>query len=308
MLSFFITSLFSVFYLRKLKPNFLIAESPPLLTGLSGLILARCSGAKFILNISDIWPLSAVELGAINKGSFTFRILQSLERFLYRNSYACLGQSLEIVNHLAQEGAPRSWLFRNGVNTERFYKEFHKTYEKPLKIVYAGLLGVAQGILSLCRELKFDSSLFEIHLYGTGAELSAIESYLKSNPKKGIYLHQPLSRNDIPNMLHQYDLTLIPLVKPIYGAVPSKIYEAMAAGLPILFAGGGEGSEIVEKYKIGWICQPSDFKAMSITLDKIAQLTEDKLFKYRENCKFVSVEIFDRKIQINQLHKLLNQP
>jgi len=305
MLSFYLTSLWAVFFLWRFRPTWLIAESPPLLTGLSGWILSRLAGARFVLNVSDIWPLSAAELGAIRKGSALYGVLEGLEGFLYRRAYACMGQSQEITDHLARRGAKRTLLFRNGVSTSRFPVPSEKRYQKPLKIIYAGLLGVAQGMLSLCKELEFDPTQFELHLYGDGAERKSIEEYLNKNPTKGIVLHDPVKREEIPHLLVQYDLTLIPLVKPIYGAVPSKLYEAMAAGLPVLFAGGGEGAQIVEKYQVGWTCPPGDFDSMKNILASIAQLSESELLEYRHNCLQAAKEVFDRNIQLEKLHEWL---
>lgn len=307
MVSFSLTALWAVFHLRRLRPQYLMAESPPLLTGLSGLLLARSCGARFILNVSDIWPLSANELGAIRRESRAYRILEKLERFLYRRAYACTGQSQEIVDHAAANGAGRAWLFRNGVDTGRFTEKEEKTFQRPLKIVYAGLLGVAQGILTLCKQLELDSSQVELHIYGTGAERKSIANYLQHSNKPGFFLHDPVPREEVPAMLSRYDLTLIPLVKPIYGAVPSKIYEAMAAGLPILFAGGGEGADIVHSHQVGWTCPPSDFHQMQVLLEHIASLSDETLGRMRQNCLRAAKEVFDRKLQISNLHAWLSE-
>lgn len=305
MITFSVTVFCDMFFLRRYRPAWLIAESPSLLTGLTGLMLARICSAKFVLNVSDIWPLSAAELGALRKEGVLYRFLAKLEQILYKRAYACMGQSQEIIDHMTNNGARRSLLFRNGVDTSRFKLQNLQQSILPLKIVYAGLLGVAQGILSLCKQLQLDSRQFELHIYGTGAERNSIEQFLQENKVKGIFLHNPVGRSEIPEMLAQYDLTLIPLVKPIYGAVPSKLYEAMAAGLPVLFAGGGEGAQIVETYKLGWICKPSDFKSMSLLLQHIATLSTIELEKYRKNCREVAQQVFDRKIQIANLHNWL---
>lgn len=305
MVSFSLSALGAVFFMWRFRPAWLIAESPPLLTGLSGLLLSRSSGARFVLNVSDIWPLSAAELGALRTGGLLYRFLERLERFLYRRAYACMGQSQEITDHLTANGARRSWLFRNGVDSNRFNRQNLARGKPPLKIVYAGLLGVAQGMLSLCKQLSFDPGQFELHIYGTGAERTSIELYLQENEAKGIFLHEPVNRAEVPAMLAQYDLTLIPLVKPIFGAVPSKLYEAMAAGLPVLFAGGGEGARIVEKYKVGWTCNPSDFTTMGVILQQIATLPANELQEYKQNCRKAAQQVFDRGIQIANLHAWL---
>ena len=68
LLSFSFTALFSLFKIRKIRPDFILTESPPLTLAWSGIMLSKLSGAKHIANISDLWPLSAFEIGAISKG------------------------------------------------------------------------------------------------------------------------------------------------------------------------------------------------------------------------------------------------
>ena len=84
MISFSLMVLCSLFYLRKRHNDYIIVESPPLTLGESALILAKLTGAKLVLNVSDLWPLSAKELGAMSETSITYRCLEKLEHHLYK--------------------------------------------------------------------------------------------------------------------------------------------------------------------------------------------------------------------------------
>jgi glycosyltransferase involved in cell wall biosynthesis len=305
MLSFSMTCLASMLKVQKFKPDFVLTESPPLTLGLSGLMLSKLVGAKHILNVSDLWPLSAYKLGAISDG-FLYRRLEQLEQFLYRKSYACLGQSQEIVSQVVKSGSQRAHLFRNGVDTSRFNKlNLEAVRPVKLRIVYAGLLGVAQGILDLCKNIDFAESGAEFHIYGDGAERKELEKYIAENESTGIFLHSPVKRDQVPDVLMQYDATIIPLIKPIFGAIPSKIYEAMAAGLPIIFAGGGEGAEIIKQYNVGWVCEPSDFLSIEKRVRELSMLETEELSLIKHNCKTTAKNVFDRNIQIKQLNDFL---
>jgi glycosyltransferase involved in cell wall biosynthesis len=306
MVSFSMMSLFSFPRLRKFKPDYIFTESPPLTLAATGLMLAKLTGAKHIMNVSDIWPLSAYELGALTNGFF-YRNLQKLETYLYKSSFACTGQSQQIVDYLSKKGSKRSHLFRNGVDTSRFHSNGKPARETKLRIVYVGLLGMAQGILRVCRNIDFDKAGAEFHIYGDGAEKNEITAFLTNNNTKGIYLHAPISRDEVPGILPGYDITLIPLIKPIYGAIPSKIYEAMAAGLPILFTGGGEGAELIEKHGTGWTCAPSDYKNIEARIAAIAAMDDYALTHIRNNCIAAAKNVFDRNIQIEQLHHYLSK-
>lgn len=306
MLSFALMALLSVFYVRKLKPQFIITESPPLALGFSGLILAKCSGAKHILNVSDLWPLSAFELGALQKGTL-YHLLEKFEKWLYRQSYACIGQSNEIIEAVNRKGALKYQLYRNGVTRMRFTpNQLIPQQNQPFKIVYTGLLGVAQGILNICEHIPFAQYNCEFHIYGDGAEKNSVEELISKNQRKDIVYHGKIPSEHIPEILTHYHLTLIPLIKPIYGAIPSKIYESMAAGLPILFAGGGEGAMLIKEHRTGWICNPSDFTSMKSILQQLSSLKEDEWQELKSNCVSASM-VFDRSTQIDNLNLFLVQ-
>ena len=306
MISFSIMVLCSLRYLRKQKNDIIIVESPPLTLAVSAWLLAKCTRTKLILNVSDLWPLSAMELGAISKDGLTYRCLAWLERWLYQHADACLGQSQEIVDYIASHGAKKTYLFRNGVNPERFRNNQAVSPEPndKLQIVYTGLLGYAQGILDLCRNVDFASLNAEFHIYGAGGEQEPIEQYVTEN-HKGITYHGKVSREDIPTVLVKYDCTLIPLVKNIYGAVPSKIYESMAAGLPILFAGEGEGARIVLENELGWVSKSKDFDMLSQNI--LAATNQMKREEIRSHCIDCANSKFNRPQQIGRLYDFLQQ-
>ena len=302
LLSFSFTSLFSLKYLKKYAPEILIVESPPLTLGLTGVFLSRFLKCKLVFNVSDLWPLTAKELGAISDGVF-YRFLESIERYIYKKSTMCMGQSEEIVNYISKNSTKKNYLFRNGVDPSRF-NNLANTTNALKKITYTGLLGVAQGILDICKNVNFCKLGVEFHIYGDGAEKEDIVEYLNANTGRGIYFHGIVKRENIPSILLDSDATLISLVKNIYGAVPSKIYESMAAGLPILFVGEGEGKMIIEKYDLGLISTPGNYDLLK---ENIFKLKNENLsyIKKRENCLNAAENIFNRPMQIDSLHNEL---
>ncbi len=299
MLSFSFTSLFSFGFIKKFKPDYILSESPPLTLAFSGYLLSKFTGSKFIMNVSDVWPLSAKELGVINDGTL-YRILERFEKYLYKKSFLCSGQSEEIVAHIKQSGGEGVYLFRNGVDVRRFeIKETKFSNTDNIKIIYAGLLGVAQGIYDMARNIDFRELNSELHIYGEGAEKAKLENYLSENRNKNIFLHKSVSREEIPELLSGYYCTIIPLVNNIYGAVPSKIYEAMAAGLPVLFSGSGEGAKIIHDNKAGLISGPKDYNSLKENIIKLrnsVNLRNEMSVRGRK----LAEERFDRNILIEK--------
>lgn len=301
MISFTIMVLFSLRYLSKRHNDYIIVESPPLTLGGSALILAKWLRAKLVLNVSDLWPLSAKELGAMSETGLSYRCLEKLEHHLYKKSLFCMGQSQEIVDYIKEHGAKEVYLFRNGVDPTRFEGIDAKPEIGKVKLVYAGLLGFAQGVADICKSINFAELGIEFHIYGAGGEQSEIESIIAANPNKGIYYHGVVSRQELPCKLKEANMTLIPLVKNIYGAVPSKIYESMAAGLPIMFVGEGEGAGIVKENNIGLVAHSKDYKTLEENI-KYAADHPNEIETMAANCKECARNKFNRPKQIKGLY------
>ena len=207
---------------------------------------------------------------------------------------------------MATHGARNTFLFRNGVDPARFVdatinKSHNNTKNNRLRIVYTGLLGYAQGIAGICRNINFKQLNAEFHIYGAGGEQKEIENYLALHNDKAIFYHGMVSRPQIPQILAQYDCTLIPLVKNIYGAVPSKIYESMAAGLPIFFSGEGEGANIITNYHLGWVSPALDYETLIANITNVVaspSLREE----ISNNCTRCANLYFNRPKQIEALY------
>jgi glycosyltransferase involved in cell wall biosynthesis len=94
-------------------------------------------------------------------------------------------------------------------------------------------------------------------------------------------------------------------VKNIYGAVPSKIYESMAAGLPIFFSGAGEAVSIINENKLGWCSKPNNFNELENNI-KNAFNDNIEFEKKIINCLFASKNKYNRTKQIKELSDYLS--
>ncbi len=273
---------------RKLVKSYdrVIIQSPPIMVAASAVLLfKKCFGKRTVLNVSDLWPMSAVELGFVRKGSTSFKVLSKLERFIYRNADAVMGQSQEIVDHvLAMFPGKRHFLYRNLQPAEAATAALKgKAVQKPLKIVYAGLFGVAQDIYSMLRSVDFVALGAEMHLYGGGNQTKDIEEYIKGGDKN-IWYHGYLSKQQMNCELAKYGLSIIPLATRIYGAVPSKIFDLLPVGIPILFSGEGEGARIVQECGFGLVSKHGDYAALAGSIEKFVQMSSEEYAGYVDNC------------------------
>lgn len=278
--------------IRKVRRyDLVIVQSPTLPVATSAVILfKKIFGKKVIANISDIWPDTAVELGAMKKGSRPYRVMAWMERFIYKNCDAHQGQSSEICEHIKGFGYKKPmFLYRNLQHSPSH--SIAQNNRTPFKIIYAGLLGVAQDILGLLKNVNFKSLGAEFHLYGSGNQVDKIKEYIDCNDI-GVFYHGSLPKNQMVEVIAGYNASIVPLVVRIHGAVPSKIFDLMPLGVPILFCGGGEGAQIVSEYKVGLTSPPGDYKALSSNISTLINMSDEEYETLRQNCVKASLTDF----------------
>jgi len=262
----------SMYYGSKIldKQDFIIVESPPLFLGIAGIYLSWKLKAKMIFNVSDLWPDSAIELGIL-KNKIFIKLAKGLENLCYRKAIAITGQSHTIIEIIKKRTKKPTELISNGVDIEIFSPskkniQIKKAYgvDNKLVFVYAGLIGIAQGIgqiLDAALQLKNYPDITFL-IIGDGPEKENLQNRILSESLTNVIISDPIQKKEMPALLSSMDVAIIPLKMALTGAVPSKIYEAMASGLPIIFVGEGDGVRIIHEAQAGITIKPGDIDGL----------------------------------------------
>lgn len=276
-------SLSLFFYLLfKKTPQKVVVQSPPLLLSFISVFVLSLKNKKIILNISDLWPLAAIELKALKENSFSHKFSLFLERFIYKKATLIIGQSNEIITHVKSIFPEKNcYLYRNFPDHKVENFDLKLEENQPIKIFYAGLLGIAQGVYELCEKIDLKGLNIELHLFGDGAEKNQIEALISSEKGKNIFFHGMMERNDLHEKLKTFDIAIVPLKVRIFGSVPSKIFEYGALGFPILYFGGGEGETIVEENDMGWVASIENYTDLNSQLQLISKMSKSDLFEMK---------------------------
>lgn len=263
--------------LRRIRSyDCVVIQSPPLPVAVSALTLfGRIFGRRCVVNVSDLWPLSAVELGAMRQGSRIHRLFGWMERYVYRHADGFMGQSVEILDHIGKYRPDAGrFLYRNLKPVVPASAPRRRS--TPMRVVYAGLFGVPQDILGLLRNIDFKGEGIELHLYGGGNQAEAIQEWISSHPGSGVTYHGYVDKEQLARELEGYDASLVPLATAIHGAVPSKIFDLLPAGLPSLFCGGGEGAEITRREGVGLVSDPGDYEGLKENLRRLRDMPPEE--------------------------------
>jgi glycosyltransferase involved in cell wall biosynthesis len=253
--------------------DYLLVESPPLFLGLAGFWLSRLKGMRLIFNVSDLWPESAVCLGVLSQGTLAHRISERIEKFCYEKAWLITGQSKEIVENIQGRFAHTSvYHLSNGVDTTLFHPECQNaaareglSNDASCVVIYAGLHGLAQGldrVLAVAEMLKAEANL-KFVLIGDGPEKRMLVEQAKHARLNNVTFLDLQPSNMMPPLLASADIVLVTLKTHIPGAVPSKLYEAMASGRPVVLVASGEAAKIVREHQVGIVVEQGDLVGLA---------------------------------------------
>jgi glycosyltransferase involved in cell wall biosynthesis len=238
------------------RPDIIIVESPPLFDAIAGRALAWLKRSPFIFTVADIWPESAVQLGALRNPMLIW-LSERLEWSTYCRATLVWAMTEGIRATLVARGLPASRVFRltNGVDTKVFYPMSRDAaraslgWDDRFTVLYAGTIGMGQGlgiVLAAAEQLGQASSVRFV-LVGEGAEKAELKADAARRRLANVEFLDSLPHVRMPAVLSAADACLVSFKKrPLFeGAVPSKLYEAMASAKPILLAADGEAPNLV---------------------------------------------------------------
>ena len=313
--SFVISSIF-LGAARTGRQDVVVVESPPLFLGLSGLAIGMLKRARVVFNVSDLWPDSAVALGVISNRAL-IRLSYGLEQFIYRHSDLITGQTRGIVAGIrTRSGSTPVHMLTNGVAMESFQPEHNVGVglreelglTGRLVVGYAGLHGLAQGLDTFIDSAKLLASHSDIAfvLVGDGVEKPRLKATAAGMGLKNVFFCDIRPKEEMPGILGSFDVALVPLKRLdlFRGALPSKMFEAMAAAVPIIVTIDGEARALVEAAEAGIYAEPENPEALA---EAILDLAHNPLRRRElgENGGCFVLLHFNRQVIADQFEQLL---
>jgi colanic acid biosynthesis glycosyl transferase WcaI len=293
-------------------PDVLFVESPPIFIGMAAVSLSAHWGVPYVFNVSDLWPESAKRMGIV-KNRLLLSLAEKLELSYYRRATLVTGTADEIVASIRQRSSTSAELITNGVDIDRFGPQHADAEARSLlrtdgrtTFIYAGVMGVAQGldrILDVAVRVT-DLTQVQFVLIGDGAERESLQRRVEAEELHNVRVLGSQAKERIPSLLATADGVFNVLKFSIPGAVPSKIYEAMATGLPILFGGAGEGARRVLEANAGLVVPYNDIAGLEQGIRQLA--TQPALRQRFGNAGRLAAEkLYSRKEIARRLHELL---
>ena len=266
------------------RPDVVVATSPQFFCAMAGWALSVFKRRPFVFELRDLWPASIVAVGAM-KSSPAIRMLEHIELFLYRRATAIVSVTESFREDLVARGISREKIHVviNGVDLDRYVpsprdasleQEFR--LEGKFVVGYVGTHGMAHAlpkVLEAAERLKQRDDIV-FFFAGSGAQRSAVEQTVAKRDLKNVRLIPRQPKERMPALWSVCDVALVPLRdNPVFATViPSKIFESMGMGVPILMSlPEGEATRIISETGSGICVPPENPKAMAAAIIALAE-------------------------------------
>lgn len=282
--SFLVSATLCVLFAR-LRYDVVVATSPPPSIGVPGLLAALRKRVPLIFDIRDIWPEAIVQSGRLTN-PLVIRLFEGIARFLYRRSTRISVVTEGWKARLAEIGvAPEKVeVLPNGVDVAAFDAQaeselpgdFAALDPEARWFTYAGIYNRPQGL-----EVIFEAAEIlrqrapalyarsQFVLVGEGPIRAELEALREAKKLDRLYLLPRQPRAAIFSLLRRSFAVLVTLrPRKDTSTVPSKIYESLASGRPVLFSAAGEGAETIRRAQGGRVCTPGDPESLADAMQR----------------------------------------
>jgi colanic acid biosynthesis glycosyl transferase WcaI len=250
--------------LREPRPDVVCATSPQFFAAVAGWFIGALRRVPFVFELGDLWPLSISAVGAMKKG-MALSVVEQLELFLYRRSARVAALTHAFKRNLVGRGIDPAKIdiVINGVDLPRYAPQprdsaLERDWYLAGKFVvgYVGTHGMAHGLINVldaAERLRADDRIRFLFV-GAGAERDMLVETARARGLTNVIFANSQPKDAMPAVWSVLDVALVHLKdSPAFAEViPSKIFEAMAMGLPILFAAPeGEATDLVNRHGAG---------------------------------------------------------
>jgi hypothetical protein len=298
-----------------------IVSSPTFFSIGSAWLLARLKRARFVVEVRDLWPMIFVELGVLTSR----RIVGVLER-LELAAYAAADQVVVVSDgfraNLIGRGVPASKVhtIRNGVLPERFRSDLTEPARQAARarlgarpgdclVLYAGTHGISQGLPRVADAAALlGGEAIRFAFVGEGADKAKLARRVSELGLDNVSLAPTVPPGAVPDLLAAADVCLVPLRDvPLFAkTIPSKMFEYLAAGKPVIGSVTGEAAQILHEAG-AVVVPPEDSAALAFAIRELAADPARRATMGQQGRAYVS-RFFDRAELAQEYRKLLEAP
>ncbi|HKX29317.1 MAG TPA: glycosyltransferase family 4 protein [Blastocatellia bacterium] len=273
------------------RPDVVVGTSPQFFCAVAAYLLSLVKRAPYVFEVRDIWPQSAIELGVL-KHPLLIKILEALELHLYRRAALIIVVAESTRRYLIGKGlsGDKIKLVPNGIDAKflaaagpspALIREGFGLRDRFI-VSYIGTHGMSHAldvVLHAAKKLQSEPAVHFLFV-GEGAEKERLKRLsLELQLNNSTFVDQQ-PRDRILAFYRASDVSLVPLKRlPIFRKVlPSKLFELMGIGCPVICSVEGEAAELVTRAEAGLCIEPENAEVL---VGAIKRLQADKRLRER---------------------------
>jgi glycosyltransferase involved in cell wall biosynthesis len=296
-----------------------VVSSPTFFAIGAGWLLARLKRARLVVEVRDLWPAIFTELGVLTN-RLVISLLERLELAAYTAADTVIVVSDGFRANLIARGVPADKVhtIRNGVCPGEFdpgapadarLRGRLGAGPKDCLALYAGTHGISQGLGSVAEAAaRLAGEQIRVAFVGDGAAKKRLQSQVAELRLNNVTLLPGVPHDQVPALLAAADICLVPLRDvPLFSSfIPSKMFEYLAAGKPVVGAVTGEAAQILREAG-ACVVPPGDSDALAGAIGALAADPARRAAMGRQGRCYVE-EYFDRGALARLYRKLLDSP
>ena len=283
--------------LRRTPLDVLIVSSPPITLVVPALIGAFRHRAALVADIRDVFPEVAITMGMWRRESAIARAVRFAADAFYRTArtVVCVTESAreEIRARHVDDG--KLVVAPNGFDRVSPEGKALARRDDEFVLAYVGNMGLATGldvVLDAARSLQADRR-FRFVLVGGGADARRLEDRTRVEGLRNVEFLGVRARADAMRILIDADACVIPLKKEIHDSLPTKMFDAMALGRPIVLSASGEARTLLQRANAGIAADPENGEALAAAIRELAA-DPQAASRYGESGRSYVYEHYDR--------------
>jgi glycosyltransferase involved in cell wall biosynthesis len=290
--SYMVAAIVASLFIRKV--DVIVGTSPQFFTACAAYVASRLKFRPYVFELRDLWPETIKAVGAM-KNARAIEWLEKLELFLYRKSAKVISVTKSFKRNLISRGIDGSKIeiVTNGVDISQFTprpKDAALTKELGLegKFVagYIGTHGLCHGLETLVTAAERLRGTGIVFLFlGDGARKQFLRDMAAEKQLDNVVFIDSVKKAEVPRYWSILDVSVIHLQKAelFTTVIPSKLFESMGMGLPVLHGVEGESADIVRDEHAGIPFEPENVDELVAALRRLKD-NPAELDQFRASC------------------------
>jgi len=298
-------------YIPKLnlsKPDIIVGSSVHLFAVWAAYKLSCIYNTTFVMEVRDLWPQTLIDMG-ISKWHPFIILLGWLEKFLYKKADKIISNLPYAYDYIGKFVKKEKFIWiSNGVDLSNI-KYTPKEKNDKFIISYTGAIGIAnnlQILLDVAKKLKDNENIY-FRIVGEGAEKEKLKVFVEENNLSNVSIENSVPKNEVTNILQNSDTLFLSLKdSPLYkfGISLNKLFDYMASGRVIIFAGNSKNNPIKDA-NAGYSIAPDDVEDLQKTILEIYNLSQEKRDKIGQKIRKYAEDNYSIEILVDKFEKLL---